>query len=80
MVEISTSTYCVGDITRETPYRKDHQTPQTILLEASRGVNDYGNCFAAPLINGSTLAVLEDVVVGEETFSHAKPVVMAGSA
>ena len=77
MVEISTSTYCVGDVTKETPYRTGHQTPAEILQKASFGVNDYGNCFAAPLINGSTLAVLHDLDIGGEIFSHAKPVVMA---
>lgn len=80
MVEISTATYCVWDITRTAPYRSWHKTPQEILLEASRWVHDYGNCFAAPLINGSTLAVVEDLRIGEHTFSHAKPVVMAWSA
>ena len=80
MVEISTSTYCVGDVTKDTPYRTGHQTPAEILQKASYGVNDYGNCFAAPLINGSTLAVLHDLDIGWEVFSHAKPVVMAGSA
>lgn len=80
MVEVSTSTYCVGDVTRDTPYRTGQQTPETILQEASRGVNYYGNCFAAPLINGWVLAVLEDLKIGDEIFAHAKPVVMAGSA
>lgn len=80
MVEISTSTYCVGDLTKKDPYRSWHQTPSEILQKASYGVNDYGNCFAAPLINGSMIWVLHDMEIWWEIFSHAKPVVMAGSA
>lgn len=79
-VEVSTALYAVGDVTRKIPYRKWHATPLHILEEASAGVNSYGNEFAAPLINGSTLALLEDVVINNATFAHAKPIVMAWAA
>ncbi len=78
--EVSTALYAVWDVTRKLPYRKGHATPLQILMEASKGVNSYGNEFATPLINWSTLALLEDVVIGEEIFAHAKPIVMAGGA
>ena len=76
-VEASTSAYAFGNIMLDTPYNKWHKTPLEILIRAARWVNYYGNCFAAPMINGSVTAQIRDFTVWWKNIWFAKPVVMA---
>ena len=53
-----------------------YQTPVDILIKASNGASDFGNCFGQPLIVGSLLTFehYED----EELYSYDKVIMLAG--
>ena len=59
------------------PHPTRLQTPLEILIEASNGASNYGNCFGQPIIFGSTTS-FEQMVSPKEWIGYTKPVMVAG--
>ncbi|PDH54852.1 MAG: phosphoribosylformylglycinamidine synthase [Cryomorphaceae bacterium MED-G11] len=53
-----------------------YQTPVDILIKASNGASDFGNCFGQPLIVGSLLTFEHDE--NQELYSYDKVIMLAG--
>ena len=53
-----------------------YQTPADILIKASNGASDFGNCFGQPLIVGSLLTFEHDE--NQELYSYDKVIMLAG--
>ena len=53
-----------------------YQTPADILIKASNGASDFGNCFGQPLIVGSLFTF--EHKEGDEIHSYDKVIMLAG--
>ena len=53
-----------------------YQTPSDILIKASNGASDFGNCFGQPLIVGSLFTF--EHKEGDEIYSYDKVIMLAG--
>ena len=58
------------------PREWKYQTPVDILIKASNGASDFGNCFGQPLIVGSLLTFEHDE--NQELHSYDKVIMLAG--